>query len=143
MSKFKFPFSINIDEPIFFSQIETDKITNILNNSESETGLIINADFSGVVKKFEIRNTSTGEQLILDYSFNENDILKIDCNKGSKSIIVIRNGIEINLIPYLRKGSKFFQLSIGDNKFSYLADDGSTDQLVNVRFKHYNVYRGV
>lgn len=143
IKKFHFPFSINIDEPISFSEIDLNKVTNVVNSSESETGLIINATFFGNVKKFEIRNTITGEQLMLNYLFMENDILTIDCNKGNKSITLIREANEYNLIPYLIKGSIFFQLSIGDNHFSYLADDGSSDHLVSIKFKHYNVYRGV
>lgn len=140
---FEFPFFININNPIPFSNLEINKVTNVVNSSESETGLIISATFLGNVDSFEIRNTKTGEKMFLNYPFIKNDILTINCNRGSKSIILSRDGIETNMFPYLVKGSIFFQLSIGDNYFSYLADDGNSDQLVTVLFKHYNVYRGV
>ena len=141
--KFKFPVSINKDEPIPFSEIAKDKVTNIVNTSESETGLIVDVVFSGNVRVLEIRNTVTGEQFILDYSFLDNDKLIINCNKGHKSVTLNRDGVISNLIPSMRKGSKFFQLKTGDNNFSYLADGGMSDQLVNIQFKHYNIYRGV
>ncbi len=143
VQKFKFPFSINVDEPEYFSQLELNRITNVQNVSESETGLIIDVDFYGSVRTFEIRNTLTGEQFILDYTFNNHDNLIIDCNIGIKSVKCVRDGVETNLIPYLRKGSKFFQLRTGDNNFTFLADSGESDQLVSINFKHYNVYRGV
>ena len=143
IKQFKFPFSINIDNPIPFSTLEVNKVTNVINSSESETGLIINATFLGSVDSFEIRNTKTGAKMLLTYSFLKNDILTINCNRGSKSIVLLRDGVETNLFPYLVRGSTFFQLNIGDNYFSYLADDGNSDQLVSVLFKHYNVYRGV
>lgn len=140
---FKFPFTINMNAPIPFSKIETNKVTDIVNTSESETGLIIYASFYGNVRNFEIRNTGTGENMRIIYPFIDGDVLTVDCNKGNKSIILTRDARKINLVPYLRKGSTFLQLNSGDNHFSYLADEGLSDQLVSIQFEHYNIYRGV
>lgn len=143
IKRFTFPFSINIDKPIAFSTIELEKITNVINDSESETGLIINVLFMGTVNKLEIRNIDTGKNFIIDYEFTKNDKLVINCNRGSKSVILTREAVEYNLIPYVRKGATFFQLGIGDNKFSFLADEGANDMLVDINFKYYKVYLGV
>lgn len=143
IKRFTFPFSINIDKPIAFSTIELEKITNVINDSESETGLIINVLFMGTVNKLEIRNIDTGKNFIIDYEFIKNDKLVINCNRGSKSVILTREAVEYNLIPYVRKGATFFQLGIGDNKFSFLADEGANDMLVDINFKYYKVYLGV
>lgn len=140
---FTFPFSINIDEPIPFSTLELEKVTNVINDSESKTGLIINVKFMGTVNKLEIRNVDTGENFIIDYGFQKNDKLVINCNRGSKSVILTRDAVEYNLIPYVRSGSTFFQLGIGDNNFSFLADDGNDDILVDIHFNYYKVYLGV
>lgn len=140
---FTFPFSINVNEPIAFSSLELERVTNVINDSESETGLIINATFMGTVNKLEIRNVDTGKNFIIDYEFIENDKLVINCNRGSKSVTLTRNAVEYNLIPYVRSGSTFFQLGIGDNNFSFLADEGENDMLVDIRFKYYKVYLGV
>lgn len=142
-SCFYFPFSINVDEPIPISTIEMNRITNILNASESETGVIIEASFSNHVNDLEIRNIKTGERLKIIYPFIENDKLTINTNKGSKKIILLREGKEINLISYVVKGSSFFRLYIGDNFFSYLVDDGENDRFVSILFKRFNIYRGV
>ena len=157
LSAFDFPFSFgsksatnpsvpkdnSTDNAIEFSTIDTSKITNIYNDSESSTGLIIKIDLLGTVNKLLIKNTQTGESMTLSYKFLENDRVIIDTNKGQKSIVLIRNGITSNLFTALIKGSTFFQLTIGDNFFSYTADNGANDDLVHVIFEHYNVYRGV
>ena len=143
VKKFTFPFSINENEPIPFSELELEKVTNVINDSESETGLIINAKFMGTVDKLEIRNVDNGESFIINYRFAKNDKLVIDCNRGNKSVILTRGATEYNLIPYVQSGSVFFQLGIGDNNFSFLADEGINDMLLDINFKYYRVYLGV
>lgn len=142
VSRFKFPFSINLEEPIPISEIEFSKNTNVINKSESKVGLIIYANFVGKVNKLEIRNIKNGEVLIIEYNFIEKDYLIINCNKGNKRIILQRNGKEYNLIASFKDGSTFLQLDVGDNSFSYLADEGETDNLVFIKFSRYNVYGG-
>lgn len=143
VKKFTFQFSIDQNEPISFSELELEKVTNIINDSESETGLIINAKFMGTVDKLEIRNVDNGESFIINYKFVKNDKLVINCNRGNKSVILTREAIEYNIIPYIQSGSVFFQLGIGDNNFSFLADEGIDDMLVDINFKYYKVYLGV
>lgn len=143
LKKFTFPFSININEPIPFSEFELEKVTNVINESESETGFISNVSFMGKVDKLEIRNVDTGENFIIDYNFIANDKLVINCNRGSKSAILTRDATEYNLIPYVRSGSIFFQLGVGDNNFSFLADEGVSDMSVDIQFYYYKVYLGV
>ena len=143
IKRFTFPFAININEPIPFSDLDIEKVTNVINDSESDTGLIINVTFLGTVNKLEIRNTDTGKNLIIEYQFEENDKLVINCNKGKKSVTLTREAVEYNLIPQIKGKPTFFQLGIGDNHYSFLADDGENDMLVDIRFKYYKVYLGV
>lgn len=143
IGKFTFPFSINIDEPIEISTLDTSKVTNVYNDSETETGVIIQIDVLDNVNQILIRSVTTGETLRLTYAFMENDRIIIDTNKGKKSITLMRNAIQYNLFTAMAKGSAFFQLGIGDNWFSYLVDSGVNDDLVNISFKHYTLYRGV
>lgn len=157
LGAFEFPFahgskgatnpSVSIDNStdnaIPFSTIDMSRITNVYNNSESETGVIIEIDVLGAVNLIQIRNTKTGDSFTIEYNFIENDKIIIDTNKGQKSILLVRNAITINLFTAIKKGSTFFQLSIGDNFFGYTGDTGSSDDSINIVFKHYNVYRGV
>lgn len=143
INNFGFPFSINETTPIPISSIEIQKATNISNTSESETGINIDIAFKGSIESFEIINTTTGDTMTIVYSFVNGDALTINTHKGSKSLTLIRNGEPINMIPYLVKGSTFFQLVAGDNIFTYATNDPSKDAVVSIIFKYYNIYRGV
>lgn len=141
-SLFEFPFAIE-EEGIEISVLEQSKITNIYNNSEQETGVIIEIDIYGIVEKIQINNVSTGEIFILDYQFQDKDKVIIETNKGKKSIRLLRNAETINIFSAFDKRSNFFQLNIGDNLFSYLVENGSKDSLIHIIFKHRTLYGGV
>lgn len=140
---FEFPFAIDLGDPIPFSTFDSAGAANVVNDSEAEVGVIIDMTFSGSVDAVEIRNTNTGESLTLAYSFEVADRVQIDTNKGNKSVTLFRDGEALNIFPALQRGSTFFQLSVGDNPFIYLADGGASNNLVDVVFSHFNVYRGV
>lgn len=142
LSKFEFPFSID-EDGIEFSTLDTSKITNVHNISEMDTGVIIDIDIYSHIEKLLIKNTSTGETLTLNYQFQSNDKVIINTNKGHKSIKLIRNAETINIFSAIEKGSAFFRLNIGDNFFSYLADDGENDSFVHIVFKRNTLYGGV
>lgn len=153
---FKFPFSFgskgattlnvqdtNTDNAIPFSEISLNKVTNIYNDSETNTGVIIEINVLNNINNIEIRNTKTGEKLILDYDFEENDKIIINTNRGQKSIRLVRDAVIYNLFSAIQEGSKFLQLLTGDNFFSYLVDGGVGDSYINMTYKHSTVYRGV
>ena len=143
MAAFTFPFSINIDEPIVFSLYIDNKITDVINNSESETGVIIEIDVLDSVSEIEIRNTDTGDDITLDYTFLAGDRIMINTNKGQKSITLTRDGLTSNLFSALKQGSVFFQLAVGDNHFGYLVDSGAHDEDVSITITYSSIYRGV
>lgn len=140
---FKFPFSINVGEPIPFSVYVENRIVDVVNNSESETGCLIEIDVLDTIRRIEIRNTDTGESMILNYGFHENDRVLIDTNKGQKSIHLLRNGVTTNIFPAMQKGSVFFQLQVGSNHFGYLVDGGTAEKNVLITFTFSKIYRGV
>lgn len=142
LSRFEFPFSID-EEGIEFSTLDTSKITNVHNSSEMDTGVIIDIDIYSHIEKLLIKNTSTGETLTLNYQFQSNDKVIINTNKGHKSIKLIRNAETINIFSAIEKGSAFFSLNIGDNFFSYLADDGENDSFIHIVFRRNTLYGGV
>lgn len=131
------------DNAIPFSTIEVDRITDIYNNSSAETGLIIEITFNNDVNVVELRNTETGETFTISYNFLDKDKVTINTNKGEKSITLLREGVSYNLFTAIQSGSTFFQLTVGDNFFSYTADSGASDSYVNIVYKHNTVYRGV
>ena len=142
---FKFPFSINNGSPIPISTFDTNKVTVIKNSSESETGVTIEIDVLKAINKVFIRNTITGESMVINNSsgFQSGDVITITTHIGEKSVSLMRNGSKTNLFSKLQAGFKFFQLSLGDNRFTYQIDNGSHDDYVKIEFKHRSMYRGV
>lgn len=146
-SSFEFPFSFGsggtTDAKIEFSSINMQRITSITNDSEIEVGATIKIKVKGTVNKIMIKNVVSGEYFTLQHTFAANDEITIKTGKGEKGVVLKRAGIESNLFSKMVIGSTFFSLAIGENHFGYLADDGSTDELVHIEFIHDTMYRGV
>lgn len=140
---FHFPFSINIGEPVPFSVYYTNRVTNVQNNSQAETGAVIYCDLSEAINTLRIVNTNTGEYILLQYAFQAGDRIIIDTNKGRKSVTLIRNTIASNIFTAVQLGSTFFQLAVGENEFGYQANNGAADSFVSISFHFRNLYRGV
>ena len=138
VSLFTFPFSINEDEPIPISELIENREANVINSSETEVGITIEITFFSAAQSVEIRNATTGEDITVNYSFQNLDVLKIITVKGKKSLRLMRDGTEINLFPALVKGSVLFQLQVGSNILEYQSDGD-----VNIKLYHSNLYRGV
>ena len=143
LNRFEFPFAIDVGDPIPFSEIEIERVTDVFNKSDSKIGVIIEATFLGTVNSLRILNVDNGDTFTVNHAFVAGDILTINTNKGSKSVDLNRNGVHSNMFSKVVKGSTFFNLQSGDNYFSYLADGGSSDSNVSIVYKHYTVYRGV
>lgn len=142
--RFVFPFSINIDEPVVISTLDDTEGIAVFNSSESETGVIVEIDVNDSVSSIEIKNTSTGDDLKLVYSFLSGDKIIINTNKGQKSINLIRGGTISNLFSALQQGSVFFQLTVGTNNFEYLVSgSAANNDDVSILFRYYSIYRGV
>lgn len=143
-AQFEFPFSIDIGDPVIISTIEDEDSIVVNNASESSTGAIITINILEAINSIELKNTVTGEDMVLDYSFAENDTIVINTNKGSKSITLIRGGVSSNLFSALQQGSDFIQLLQGVNRIDYICDDGDTDNsAVKITFTFALIYRGV
>lgn len=145
-SVFVFPFSINLDDPVIISSIseDSDGSIDVYNGSESETGCILEIEFGKAASSVEIKNTTTGDDLKLVYTFQIGDKVVINTNKGEKSIMLIRGGVVSNIFASLQPGSTFFQLIVGNNRFEYLVDNvADTAEDLSLVFRYYNLYRGV
>lgn len=140
---FTFPFSIEVGSPEVISSLDANKITNVLNASETETGFTIQITFNGPASTLKIWNTETGDEFSLAYSFQQGDIVTINTTKGQKAVSLLRNATTTNLFTAIQQGSVFFQLETGDNHFTYQVDGGADDNEVDIQFIHNTLYRGV
>lgn len=140
---FSFPFSINIGEPVPFSEYIANRTSTIYNGSGGEIGMVITITAKAALSSIVIKNTMTGDEIGLNYEFHAADVIMIDTRPGEKRVALLRNGAEVNLFPALITGSKFLQLAAGTNTFGYLVDGGSADEAVEISFAYRYQYRGV
>lgn len=152
IAEFEFPFSNeSVDEPLLeFGSIVNKKENTVYYDGDAETGCIIQLHAIGDVENVSIYNIKTGDKMVLDTDKLEaltgskiiyGDTITINTIKGQKSITLLRNGIDTNILNILGKDSDWFQLAKGDNLFAYTAEYGEA----NVQFivKSTVIFEGV
>lgn len=137
---FSFPFSIN-KKGIELSIIDDDIRKNIINVGEVDTGMIIELFAIGEVVNPVIYDVLNRTHIRLEFTMQANDIIYINTNKGSKSITLLRDGIERNIISTLSYTSKWLTLYSGDNVYTYDAESGVSN--IKLAFKTLALYGGV
>ena len=140
---FVFPFSINEGEPVPFSEYTNNRIAVVENGSEAETGAVFEAEFTDSVNKLMIYNTEQNEHITINYDFQSGDRAIINTVKGQKSVALVRNGVSRNIFSAVERGSVFLQLLPGENRFSYVADDGASNDDVHITVMFSEIFRGV
>lgn len=125
-----------------FSEIRAYSEKSVVNGGDAESGVIIRCNFTGEAENPAFYNLTTGEGLSVAFGFLRGDSLIIDTNQGSKSITLIREGATINMLNYLVQGSAWFLLTIGDNIFTFTADDDGRENM-DVVFTSTNQFEGV
>ncbi len=117
---------------------------------DSENGINISIHAIGEATNITIYNTGTREQMAIDtnklkemtgYGVVAGDTITINTRKGHKSITLLRNGRQTNILNCLKKGSDWFTLAKGDNIFAYTAENG--DSNLQFRISNMIVYDGV
>jgi len=137
---FEFPFSIE-EAGIEFSKLLVNQTKSIINNGDVSTGMLIELKAVGLVLNPKIYNVETGESIILDIEMQSGDIVRVNTNAGEKSITMIVDGVESNIINRMRYGSKWLQLESGDNIYLYTADEFPEN--LTCTFIYQDKYEGV
>lgn len=138
---FIFPFAID-EEGIEISTFEAGRVTTIINDGEFETGIVITATaLADNVQGLTIYNADTGDYMYTNATIDKGDVIRINTNKGSKSIIKISDGEETNIINSLSGDSTWLQLDTGYNHFTYATD--ASDRWVKVEIEYNHQYEGI
>lgn len=151
-SVFEFEFENNslIEDLIEFGDIENLTEQTVHYTGDAETGIVINIHALGEVRNLSIFNLQTREAMKIDTErlktltgsyLMAGDEVTITTIKGSKTIYLLRNGVLTNILNCLDRAADWFQLTKGDNLFTYTAEYGSS----NLQFRILNkvVYEGV
>jgi hypothetical protein len=151
---FEFPFSNEslTEKLLEFSEI-SGYTTNAINyTGDVEIGLVMYIHAVGNVVNPEIFKLEPGpsQSIKIDTDrllaltgegIHSGDDIIISTIKGSKYAILIRDGVITNILNCLEKYPDWFQLSRGDNIFTYTAESGQ----LNLQFKIENqvAYEGI
>ena len=142
VKNFHFPFSITAEDPIPIGYFDTILEFNVENDGDVSTGIIIEVSATGQVDNPTIFNKETREFFGVQTSLEAGDVLTISTERGNKTVTLLRDGEETNMLNSIEQGSSWFQLEPGDNVFTYEADN-DTVQYMSVAFTHRHQYQGV
>lgn len=141
MRMFEFPFSIEYNDPIPFSEILEYPLCTINNGGDVECGCIMGVAITANVTGLTIYDTTQQTFIGFNYSFQAGDEISINTVSGQMGATLTRQGQTINLLNYLIQNSTWFRLDLGDNDFTFTAESGA--DAVNVTFATANLYGGV
>lgn len=149
---FEFPFENNsLIEPLLeMGNIVTKQYEVVTYEGESEIGVTIIIHSLGTVGTIKIHNIDTRQSIeiseeklkaITGSGIVANDTITICSLQGQKSITLLRNGVETNILNCLGRNIEWFKLRKGDNIFAYTAEEGAS----NLQFKVVSkiIYEGV
>lgn len=138
---FEFPFSIEIDEPIPFSEPSDLLIQSIINRGDLETGCTITIHAMDTVVNPRFVNQVNGQGIYLNITLAEGDDLVICTIIGQKSIKRIRNAVATNMIGAFASGSEWMVIAAGENDIIVTADSGGANMVLS--FDVPALYEGV
>lgn len=150
--RFEFPFSNeSLAKPLTeFGEIRLDTRTVLQYSGDSDTGVLITIHAYNVASGITIWNNDTREHITIDTSkiealtgvlYGQGDDIIISTVKGNKYVQLLHNGVYTNIISAINKDADWFQLTNGDNVFTFTAVEGENELLMTFRYR--NAYAGI
>ena len=132
------PFAIE-SEGVELSVVDTTASTIVRNEGTVDTGLTF--ELVATVRSLQPRiyNLSTGEYIGFYVDMLPGDRLVVCTIMDKISVTHIRDGVASNYINTVMEGSKWLQLVVGANEYSYTVDEGEME----LGIYHTNMYAGV
>lgn len=133
-----------------FGSINSLKQNFITYEGDTDIGLTIIIHAIGDVVNPVINDNTTQEIIKIDTTKLETltgsgmitgDTITISTVRGSKSVTLLREGKETNILNCIAKNTSWFQLSNGNNVFSYSADSGYEN--IRLTLENTVVYGGI
>lgn len=137
---FEFPLEI-VEEGIEMGYRSQSLITNVRNDGDNDTGMIIRFKALASVSKPSLININTYETLKLNFDMIGGDVIEISTYVGKKSVTLIRNEEKTNIFNAVDLESTFLQLAPGDNLIRYDAESGIDN--LDVSMTYTNQFVGV
>lgn len=115
--------------------LHPSQAVNIFNPGDIPIGMIVKYRANGVVVNPKLINTQTLEFIELNTTLASGDILTLTTEVGYKRIERNRNGTITNEFNAMVVGSKFIQLSEGDNVLYATAVSGSASLSTQIQYR--------
>lgn len=138
---FSFPFAIEETPGIPISELGEYVEIAITNNSDDETGVIIQLLANAAVTNPIIYNMTTNEHFALDIDLEAGDVVTIDTRRGHKTVTLNSDSVITNILNDMVQGSAWLNLVVGDNIFTYTCDTGA--EYLNISVQLQPIYEGV
>ena len=138
---FSFPFAIEETPGVPISEMSEHSTIAVVNNGDEEAGVTIRMYANGTVVNPKIYNTTTNENVSLDITMEEGDVISFDTRPGNKRVTLNRNGVLSNIINNMTFDSEWLTLRVGDNIFTYDADSGT--ELLDIMIILHPLYEGI
>lgn len=155
---FEFEFSNeSLTQPLIeFSMMQETTEQVIQYIGDTDTGMIIRLDIKGEFSGFKIFNADDASQFMaLDSEriksavtaaggtpFAADDWIIISTTAGDKRAEYWSNGKKVNILNSVDRGSSWPQVTIGDNRFVFVADEGGTGN-ISVQVTNKTLFEGV
>lgn len=149
---FEFPFCNDslTENLLIMGEIQHKTENVIVYEGDVETGIKITIHAIGPATNVSIYNVTTREVMRINTDrlkaltgseIIASDDIIIDTTRGQKSAILIRNGVETNILNCIDRDSDWFELSKGDNILAYSAEFGN--EFLQFKVENKLVYEGV
>ena len=113
----------------------------IYNQSDDETGVVVELYAGGTVSGITLTNETTGQSFTINQEMNEGDEIILNTRRGEKRLSLVIGGITTNIINTMDPGSDWFTLVPGDNIFNYQCEEGAEN--LNVKLILQPIFEGV
>jgi hypothetical protein len=123
---------------VVFGYRQPNLYITIRNNSSVPVGMRIVFRAYGTLTNPRLINVTTGEFFGLNIEMHGGDNATIVTELGQKRVTGTIDGVFQNLFPYRDIESSWLQLEVGDNVFTYSADDGIDN--LDIYIHYYNRY---
>ena len=152
VDSFHFPFASEEDPgELTFGYLNVNRDVIVKNQGDVSTGVIFELRAYGSVTNPVIYNYLTREWFGLTFTMIEGDIIRINTQRGNKTVTLTREGVTYNIINYMTssvEGSAssltWLQLDVGDQAFVLYFEEWETDpSLLDLIIKHKDQYLGV
>ena len=127
---------------IIFGVRNPSLIANIINDGDTDIGMVIEFRATGTVKNPQLFDIKTQKFMKIDTIMKADEIIRVDTRKDSRKIVSICNGTETNIFNKENKDATMLQLKRGDNVLRYNADDNLDHLDVSLYYNPNYIYQG-